>query len=84
MELRQGTQVWEGLAKQFAHTFEFADEKPTVDVVLQKIKEKIFTKIPVEETNSQQCSATIHQWMACYNLTGFPDDDSTEINIPKS
>ena len=84
MELRQGTEDWEGLAKQFTHTFKFVDEHPTVDVVLQTIKEKIFTKIPIEEANSHQCSATIQQWMACYNLEGDPDDDSTNINIPES
>ena len=52
MELRQGTQDWEGIVKQFAHTFEFTDEHPTVDVALQTIKEKIFAEIPVEEANS--------------------------------
>ena len=66
------------------HTFEFVDEKPTVDVALQTIKENIFVEIPVEEENSHQCSATIQQWMACYNLAGDPDDDLTNINIPKS
>ena len=49
MELRQGTQNWEGLAKQFVHTFEFVDEQPTVDVALQMIKENIFVEIPIEE-----------------------------------
>ena len=34
MELRQGTQEWEGLAKQFAHTFEFSDDHPIVDVAI--------------------------------------------------
>ena len=52
MELQQGTQDWEGIAKQFAHRFEFADEKPTVDAALQRIKEKIFAEIPVKEENS--------------------------------
>ena len=68
----------------FAHTFEFADEHPIVDLALQNIKDKIFTEIPVEEANSHQCSATIQQWMACYNLARDLDDDMTNINIPKS
>ena len=59
MELRQGTQDWEGLTKKFRQTFEFVDEQPTVDVALQTIKEKIFDEIPIEEVNSHQCSATI-------------------------
>ena len=59
MELRQGTQDWEEVAKQFVHTFEFVDEKPIVDATLQKIKETIFAEIPIEEANSHQCSATI-------------------------
>ena len=67
-----------------AHTFEFADEQPTVDVVLQTIKENIFVEIPVEEANAHQCSVTIQQWMACYNLDGDPDDDLANINIPES
>ena len=83
MELRQGTKYWEGLIKQFAHTFEFANEQPTVDAMLQKIMEKIFAEIPVEEASSHQCNTTIQQWMACYNLAGDPNDDSTNINIPK-
>ena len=51
MELRQGTQVWEGLSKQFAHTFEFVDEHPTVDAALQVIKENIFVEILVDKAN---------------------------------
>ena len=84
MELRQGTQDWEWITKYFRKTFEFVDEKPTVDAVLQTIKEKIFTEIPVKEANSHQCSATIQQWMACYNLAGYPYDDPTNINILES
>ena len=59
MELRQGTQEWEGITKKFRQTFEFVEEEPTVDVVLQTIKEKIFAEIPVEEANAHQCSVTI-------------------------
>ena len=59
MELRQGTQDWEGLTKKFRKTFEFPDENPTIDVVLQTIKENIFAEIPIEEANSHQCNATI-------------------------
>ena len=84
MELRQGTQDWEEAAEQFEHTFEFGDEQPTVDVVLQTIKENIFVEIPAEEANSHQCSMTIQQWMAYYNLAGDPDDDLNNINIPES
>ena len=76
MELRQGTQDWEGIAKKFAHTFEFTNEHPIVDASLQTIKENIFSKILVQEGNSHECSATIQQWMDCYNLVGDPDDDS--------
>ena len=52
--------------------------------MLQTIKENILAEIHVEEANSHQCSMTIHQWMACYNLDGDPDDDLTNINIPES
>ena len=45
------------------------------------IKENIFAEILVEEADAHQCSATIQQWMACYNFTGDPDDDLTNINI---
>ena len=51
MQLQQGTYDWEGLAKQFTDTFKFVDEKPTVDAVLQMIKEKIFVEISVKEEN---------------------------------
>ena len=82
MELRQGTQDWDEVVKKFAHTFEFNDEQLTVDVALHTIKGKILVEIPVEVVNSHQCSATIQQWMACYNLAGEPDDDPTNLNIP--
>ena len=66
------------------HTFEFTDEQPTLDVVLQMIKENIFVEIHVEEENYHQCSTTIQQWMACYNLERELDDDPTNLNIPYS
>ena len=34
MELRNGTQDYKRLAKQYAHTNEIADEKPTIDNAL--------------------------------------------------
>ena len=84
MDLWQGTQYWDEVGKKFAHTFAFADEKTIVDDALQAIKEKIFIEIPVEVTSSHQCSATIQQWMACYNMAKEPNDDPTKINIPES
>ena len=54
-----------------------------MDDALQMI-EKIFGEIPIEEENSHQCCVTIQKWMAFYNLAGDPDDDLTNINIPKS
>ena len=62
----------------------FAYEQPTVDVALQAIKENIFVEIPVEVGSSHQCSATIQQWMDCYNLDGEIDDYLTNFNIPES
>ena len=59
MELRQGTQNWDKVTKQFAHTFYFADDQPTVYVVLQVIKGQTFSQLPVEEANSHQSSVTI-------------------------
>ena len=59
-KLRQGTIEWEILAISFTHTFEFESEHPTVDVVLQFIKEKIFEEILVAEMNFHQCSMTTH------------------------
>ena len=67
------------------------DEKPTFDIALKTIKEKIFTEIPLEIVYSQTCVAHSHQcceivqhWMTCYNLSKDPDDDPTNINIPES
>ena len=48
MELRQGTHDWDEVVKKFVHTFSFFDEKLTVYVALQAIKETIFAEIPVE------------------------------------
>ena len=69
MELREGTFEWERLVTSFTHTFEFTSEHITIDVVLHKIKEKIFEEIPVAITNFHQCTMTIHNWMECYNIT---------------
>ena len=33
---------------------------------------------------THECSETIQQWMACYNLDGDPDDDPTNIKLLKS
>ena len=52
--------------------------------MLQVIKENICAQIPVDASNSHQCSATIQHCMACYNLARDPDDDPTNINIPES
>ena len=38
MELWQGTQDWEEIAKQFVHIFEFAYEQPIVEAALQILK----------------------------------------------
>ena len=84
MELWQGTQDWDEVVKDFAHTFAFTDEKPTIDVALQEINEKKFAEILVKVTSSHQCSMTIQQWMACYNMAREPDDGPTNINIPDS
>ena len=59
MELRQGTQDWEEISKQFLHIFEFTDGKPIVDVALQTLKAQIFSQVPIIEENSHQRSGTI-------------------------
>ena len=89
--MRQETREWEDVAQKFTYTFQFANEKPTVDIALKNIKEKIFTEIPLEivyskiyALHSHQCYETVQHWMTCYNLSGDPDDDLTNINIPES
>ena len=52
MELWQGTRDWDKVVKQFVHTFAFADEQLTIDVMLQTIKEKIFVEILIEVASS--------------------------------
>ena len=79
MDLRQGTQYWERIANQFAHTFEVVDKHMTIDAALQMVKEKIVVENPVEEANSHQCNTTIQQ----YTLPRDPDDDSININRPE-
>ena len=76
VELRRGNIEWESLA---------ASEHPTVNDVLQVIKEEIFEEIVVVDTNFHQCNMTIQNWMECYNLMReLNDDDPLDINIPKS
>ena len=69
------------MVTQFEHTFSFVDDQPTIDTVLQMIKEKIFDENLIAVASSHHCNTTIQQWMACYNLAGEPDDDPTNINI---
>ena len=61
--------------------FSFTDEQPIVDIALQVIKENIFAEIPVKVASSHQCSMTIQQWMAGYNMDGETRDDLIKINI---
>ena len=83
MELRRAIVEWEELATSFTHTFEFTSEHPTIDVVLQTMKENIFEEISVATTNFHQCNKAFHHCMECYNVTGYPnDDDPLDINIP--
>ena len=94
MELCLETKEWEKVAQNFTYTFQFADEKPIVDIALNTIEEKISADIPVEVAYSQPCTMHSHQcrvitspetvqhWMTCYNLSIDLEDDPTNINIP--
>ena len=91
MELCQETKEWEKVAQNFTYTFHFIDEKPTFDIVLKTFKEKIFTDIPLEVAYSQPCIGhsnpcceTVQHWVTFYNLSGDPEDDPININIPES
>ena len=53
IELQKGTKYWDKVVIQLVHSFAFFDEKPTVDGVLQVIKENIFDEIPVAVASSQ-------------------------------
>ena len=60
-------------------------------MALKTIKEKIFPEIPLEVAYSQPCTMhshscceTVQHWMTCYNLSGDPKDDPTNINILES
>ena len=59
MELWQESQDLEIIANQFAHTLEFPDGHPTIDAVLQAVKERIVVENPIKEANSHHYSATI-------------------------
>ena len=45
VELQRGIIEWEELATSFTHTFEFADDHPSIDAYLQVTKAKIFEYI---------------------------------------
>ena len=42
VELQRGTVEWERFDVSFIQSFEFTSEHPTIDVVLQMIKENLF------------------------------------------
>ena len=75
MEIQRGNIEWEELATRFTYTFQFANDHPTIDAVLQIMKENIFEEIFVTATNFHQYNMTIHHWMECYNVTGEPDEE---------
>ena len=72
-KLSQGVQ-------KVAHTVEFADEHPTVDVALKTKKGSIVKETPNKEANSHPYNATIHQ----QNIIRDPEDDLIDISRPES
>ena len=83
IELWRGTFESDELDATFTHTFDFADDHPSIDAAFQVIKTKIFEDIPVWMTNINQRIITIQNLMEYCNVTSEPDDDEPhDVNIP--
>ena len=63
IELRCGTFESDELDATFTHTFDFADDHPSIDAAFQVIKTKIFEDIPVSMEKFNQSSMTEQHWI---------------------
>ena len=85
-ELRRTITTWEEFSICFAQTFSFQDINPEVCTALQIIRDVVLKVTPVTYPVDPHAHCSIQPMMACYNLSGEPEDDDElqNVNIPES
>jgi hypothetical protein len=74
---------WEGMTQNFVTTFLFESQYPTVDQVLQIIRQKVSeeaTSLPLEQ-EEDEWTAPLQKLQGCYNINVDEDDDPRKVNI---
>lgn len=69
LEQHQGTMTWDEMAENFEITFSYQSEYPSMDVVLQIIKEKTFADLPLLVSHIIEWDIMMEHALECYNIT---------------
>jgi hypothetical protein len=79
------TTRWEELIQRFKITFTFEHESPSIDVALQEIQAKIFSKEETMEAipvcNKHKTKMIVCKLMECYNVSKEEYDEEDPSNV---
>jgi hypothetical protein len=82
-ELHLITVDWEGMNQNFVTAFLFEIQYPTVDQVLQIVRQKIFEETPTSLWSKKRTNGLCLFRNGCYNINADEDDDPRKVNIAK-
>ena len=83
VELRLITTDWEGMTQNFVTTFLFEIQYPSVDQVLQIVRQKVFEEeliFPLEQEEDES-PVPLQKLQGCYNINADEDNDPRKVNI---
>jgi hypothetical protein len=75
-----------GMTQNFAATFLFEIQYPTLDQALQVVRQNIFKEapsLPVEK-EEDEWTAPLQKLQGCYNINVDEDDDPRNVNIAET
>jgi hypothetical protein len=80
------TADWEGMTQNFVTTFLFESQYPTMDQVLQIVRQKVFEEAPSLplEQEEDEWTAPLQKLQGCYNINVDEDDDPRKVNITET
>jgi hypothetical protein len=86
VELCLITTNWEGMSQNFVSTFLFEIQYPTMDQMLQIVRQKVFEEapsLPVEQ-EEDEWTTPLQKLQGCYNINSDEDDDPRKVNIAET
>jgi hypothetical protein len=71
------------MTQNFVTTFLFENQYPTVDQVLQIVRQKLFEEAPSLplEKQEDEWTAPLQKLQGCYNINADEDADPRKVNI---